>query len=220
MTSACSITGNPDLYGLGMRIGYYLQWYAILFASFACPKEVPILRHTNACFVSIVFFAVLTQLVRSQSLDDIDIYITMLFTFGSTLNNLILLLWRITTRFSVRWDPSRYRKAEPPGRLFSILNFLVLETVFGFEIWFWTTRLQAEEHDACERYGFLFGKVSLRNEGFRYANATLSVILLLTTTMFLISVSAPEKAAKILRVKDQQKEYVFHSCFTGVLSKT
>jgi hypothetical protein len=33
--------------------------------------------------------------------------------------------------------------------------------------------------------------------------------------MFLLSASAPEKAAKILRVKEQEKEYVFHNYFTS-----
>ncbi|KAF2471916.1 uncharacterized protein BDR25DRAFT_366643 [Lindgomyces ingoldianus] len=101
MAKICVLAGNSDMYRLGIRAGYYLQWYGLLIAPWLCPKEVPTLRLANTFFVASSFLALLTQVPKAGNLDVVEIYITLLLTFGSSLYLLPVLLWRIATRCSI-----------------------------------------------------------------------------------------------------------------------
>ncbi|KAK0745828.1 hypothetical protein B0T18DRAFT_410247 [Schizothecium vesticola] len=57
--SACSADGNGDLYGLGIRVGFYAQWTSTLLAKFFLPEEIPAHRTVNL----LLQFAVIVCLV-------------------------------------------------------------------------------------------------------------------------------------------------------------
>ncbi|KAF2009547.1 hypothetical protein BU24DRAFT_467911 [Aaosphaeria arxii CBS 175.79] len=188
MSNICTLDGNADLYGRGVRVGYYLQWYAGILATWICPSEVPKIRIANTFFTSAVFIALLVQISRSTTFEVIDIYITMLFTFGWAVTGLVVLLWRIATGFDVRWDPSLYHRNKlTTGHLFQSYYPLFLNVVFVFQIWFWTTKLGATDLQDCPRNGFLFVKIALNNRWFRALNASIYVLLLALTTLFLVA---------------------------------
>jgi hypothetical protein len=81
MASICSTPGNPDMYGLGIRIGFYLQWYSAILASSVAPSEINPLRFSNSLFIAATFLALIIQTAR-DTLDPIDIYIVSLLIFG------------------------------------------------------------------------------------------------------------------------------------------
>jgi hypothetical protein len=188
MSNICTLDGNADLYGRGVRVGYYLQCYAGILASWICPTEIPKIRIANTFFTSAVFIALLVQTGSSITFEVIDIYITMLFTFGWAVTGLVVLLWRTATGFDVRWDPSLYHKNKlTTGRLFQACYPLFLNAVFVFQIWFWTAKVGATDLKDCPRYGFLFVKVVLNNRSFRALNVSIYVLLLILTTVFLVA---------------------------------
>ncbi|KAI5792541.1 hypothetical protein DFH27DRAFT_527299 [Peziza echinospora] len=47
---ACGFEGDADMYGLGIRIGYYIQWVATVFAAYFTPKVVSGAFEANAIF--------------------------------------------------------------------------------------------------------------------------------------------------------------------------
>ena len=47
----CGFSGNPDIYGIGIRIGYYTQALAVWFANFFLLQEAKTLRTTNHLFL-------------------------------------------------------------------------------------------------------------------------------------------------------------------------
>ena len=78
-----SFDGNTDMYGLGIRIGFYLQWYAGGFASWLALSEVVELRLTNSVFIAATFLALLIQVILDVSnLQVVEVYIILLLTFG------------------------------------------------------------------------------------------------------------------------------------------
>ncbi|KAF7512810.1 hypothetical protein GJ744_011913 [Endocarpon pusillum] len=195
MSNNCTLDGNADLYGRGVRVGYYLQWYASILATWICPSEVPKIRIANTVFTSAVFIALLVQIGRSTTFEVIDIYITMLFTFGWTVTGSVVLLWRIATGFDVRWDPSLYHRNKLTiGPLFQACYPLFLIAVFVLQIWFWTAKVGATDLKDCPRIGFLFMKVALNNILFRALNASIFVLLLVLTTLFLVTNFKPISA--------------------------
>ncbi|KAF2270514.1 hypothetical protein CC78DRAFT_134488 [Lojkania enalia] len=196
MSNNCTLDGNADLYGRGVRVGYYLQWYAGILATLICPSEVPKIRIANTFFTSAVFIALVVQIGRFTTFEVVDIYITMLFTFGWTVTGLVVLLWRIATGFDVRWDPSLYHKNKLTiGPLFQACYPLFLNAVFVFQIWFWTAKVGATDLKDCPRIGFLFVKVALNSRLFRALNVSIYVLLLVLTNLFLVTNFKPIAAA-------------------------
>jgi len=62
---SCQIIGDTDVYGIGIRLGYYLQWVAVLFATVLAPAEAATARTAS----NIVNLAVLINTFYSASND-------------------------------------------------------------------------------------------------------------------------------------------------------
>lgn len=176
MVEFCGFAGNSDMYGLGIRAGFYLQWYSSILASWIARSEVSSMRISNLMFIFATFLAMVIQAGRG-SIRPIEIYISLLLTFGGYLYIVPLFLWRAVTGFKPQWDPTRY----PPvrmGRLFGTLNFALLLAVSGFQLWFWIVGTGNLAFDGCPQYGFLFWRLPLDMRGFVTANVVFHTILL------------------------------------------
>ena len=58
---ACEIQGNSDIYGLGIRLGFYLQWYGVALAAWIAASKIPSMRVANVFFSAATFLATLIQ---------------------------------------------------------------------------------------------------------------------------------------------------------------
>lgn len=175
--SSCRFSGNSDMYGLGIRIGFYLQWYGTICASWIAKREVPGLRQSNSFFVSATFLALLIQTAK-KTLRPVEIYIVLLLTFGGYLWLVPLYIWRLLIGCAPDWDPSRYPRVRN-GRIFSRLNFLLLVAVSIFQLWFWFNGVKKSAEDGCIEYGFFFSQLRLNEKGFVAANIVFHFVLLL-----------------------------------------
>jgi hypothetical protein len=183
MNSSCETPGNSDMYGIGIRLGYYLQWFGSILAAWIAQGEVNSLRLTNLFFVTATFMALLIQVARGHSsrdggLEAPEIYIILLMTFGSSWSLVPILLWRFLTCFEPSRDLTRWPKAEPASKVTNILYTTLLLAVLSFQIWFWSNRISDGSSTGCPSYGFLFSRVQLQQPALRWLNVTLSVILL------------------------------------------
>ena len=81
--ASCSLDGSSDMYGLGIRLGFCLQLYSSILASWLAPSEIEGLRFTNSLFVALMFLALIISIANdASSLQLVDIYVTLLLTFG------------------------------------------------------------------------------------------------------------------------------------------
>ncbi|KAE8448815.1 hypothetical protein EG329_008817 [Mollisiaceae sp. DMI_Dod_QoI] len=87
----CHIDGNSDMYGRGIRIGFYLQWFGSIIASIPLPprhSSLPITlapgESENATFGLVVFIIAtfLALLKQAKELAPVEIYILLLLNFG------------------------------------------------------------------------------------------------------------------------------------------
>ena len=167
------------MYGVGIRVGFYLQWYGVLLAAWIAPEEVYNMRITVTFFTAATFLATVLLTVR-QLLDPVEIYVVLLLNFGSALYLIPVFTWRITTGFNPRLDPTRFPRAQPPSSTFNVLHFLLLIVVSCYQVWFWASqRSFVDVVDHCPRYGFFFSKeVQLSTPWFRTLNLVLPSVLL------------------------------------------
>ncbi|KAK3331474.1 hypothetical protein B0H66DRAFT_97898 [Apodospora peruviana] len=180
---ACTYGGNSDMYGLGIRIAFYLQWFGTILASWIARTEVPGLRLANSFFIGATFLALIIQASYSApTIRAVDIYITLLLTYGSYYYYVPVYLWRIVTMCNPFWDPSRWPRV-PTTVLYRRLNLILLVAVTCFQMWFWTNGVKALGSGGdCQEYGFFFTQVPLHADLFIAVNIFFAVALLICCT--------------------------------------
>lgn len=184
--AVCSFDGNSDMLGLGIRIGFYLQWYSGIFASWLAPTEVPGTRFSNAIFIAATFLALLILTIRDQSsLQVVEAYIIL---------------------FILYWDPSRYPLVRP-GPVYSILNVVLLTSVASFQLWFWFARVPQLTTQNCQEFGSFFAKIQLNQRAFRALNIVFYFLLLLSCVVVL-SITASVKMGLVERTESPPLRYI------------
>ncbi|KAF2453211.1 hypothetical protein BDY21DRAFT_293479 [Lineolata rhizophorae] len=166
MPQPCPIPGHPDMYGLGLRISFYLLWYGAILATLQRPShsEAPILRFARLAFSFGIFVALVVQTAGSSP-QPAETYIVLLLAYGHYYALVPLTLWRLLTCCDPRLDPSRY-PAVAPGPVFLALHAAHLLALTSFSLWFWAARAPGSNRPACEQYGFFFDAVPLSDDGF------------------------------------------------------
>ena len=113
--STCGpIDGNPDLYGLGIRIGIYLQWLSSLLFFLFIPHNESTSVDTNSIFLFAVFAAIVNATFSSRTLRSAEAFIMLQLCFGYLLSALSVTGFRIRllaadtvivgeTEWSKRW---------------------------------------------------------------------------------------------------------------------
>ncbi|CAG9947622.1 unnamed protein product [Clonostachys rosea f. rosea IK726] len=196
-TGACpAFRDNKDLYGLGIRLGFYIQWVGLIICELFDKKkqcnqprhfhsEFFAIRITNASFVTAEFIAILVQIAKTSLKSDrntefiqpVDIYIVLLLCFGSSIFLVVVFIWNMFTPLNVDY-PMR------PSRLSVRLSCLLLTAVSLFQLWFWSQNFDFEN---CRTYGFAFNKTTIDEITFRVTHGILYGILLLVVLLNFIS---------------------------------
>ncbi|KAH0551417.1 hypothetical protein GP486_007368 [Trichoglossum hirsutum] len=83
---SCKIFGDGDVYGPGIRLGYYLQWVAVLFATWMAPDQARNAR-TAANIITIAVFANTFRGAKDGSLVAAEWWIVLWLTFVLSLLN-------------------------------------------------------------------------------------------------------------------------------------
>ena len=97
---AClGLIGDPDLYGLGIRIGIYLQWISTLLTNFLIPSGVSDSLDTNSIFLFAIFIAI-AKATKSAGdeplLGPIGAFVMLQMCFGYVLSAISITDLRIT----------------------------------------------------------------------------------------------------------------------------
>jgi hypothetical protein len=176
--SFCNFSGDQDMYGLGIRIGFYCHWFGIILASWTARGEFRLMKLSNFFFVGATFLALIIRTSQNNLLP-VETYIVLLLAFGGYLNVVPLYLWKLFTWCEPRMDPSRYARAST-GRIFQLMNFSLMIGVSVFQLWFWIGRVSAVASVGCVEFGFFFAKLPLNEKGFVVANILFHFFLLFT----------------------------------------
>jgi hypothetical protein len=129
----CSLPGNQDLYGVGVRAGLYLQWLSTLLSTLLEPSDEDLMRIINLLIQSAIFIGLMLLTSRSeiQVLDPV-ISIWLLFGALSSLSG---------------------SGMNPLGRLSGLYRILLYTLVAGYACWFWFVGLEKLLQDAFQENG-------------------------------------------------------------------
>ncbi|KAH6667043.1 hypothetical protein F5X68DRAFT_279331 [Plectosphaerella plurivora] len=175
MESLCQVQGKPELYGLGIRVAFYLQWFGAILAEYLEMADLAAVQLLGLLLSAATFVGLVVQLSMT-TLQPADIYIVLLLAAGIFLPLVPLYVWKAVTCFNRHWDPFRWPK-DTTSPAIKGLSFLLLLAITSLSIWFWTTYVPGEDCSSYQ-YGFLFSAVALGNTAYVASNAILWILIL------------------------------------------
>ncbi|TIC91509.1 hypothetical protein CH35J_010845 [Colletotrichum higginsianum] len=180
--ASCQVQGEPELYGLGIRVALYIQWFGAIVVEYLEVADLPDMRLVGLLFSAAAFVGLVIQLSMA-ALQPADIYIVLLLAMGIYLPLVPLYAWKAVTGFNPYWDPFRW--SNEPSRAFRGLDFTLLLATTSLAIWYWCSFVP-ENPCSSGQYGFLFSRVSLGNKGFIASNAIMYFVILLVCLLVLL----------------------------------
>ncbi|KAF2681784.1 hypothetical protein K458DRAFT_79717 [Lentithecium fluviatile CBS 122367] len=165
----CDFDGNADFYGLGIRVGIYLQWISSLLANRYVPEAIRNLLITNTIFLLAVAIAA-AQSTAAGTLRKAESLAVQHLCFGFLFT--ILSIWGFRIRTKVKVSGAVFSLAEKSFRLG------LSAAICGYGVWYWFVGNYKLSRESCSTATFVFGKVDSLG-AIRYFYQIQSVILLL-----------------------------------------
>jgi len=142
----CGFEGNPDLYGIGVRIAFYLQIMSTVLIStdkFEIPKTLTVnLWFQFALFITLIYTTATGQL------NDVEAY-TCIYLLDA-----LSILGSVVYR--VLGSSSEYSLASRSA------HAVVKSAIVGYAVWFWWVGVFALHRPPCESVGFFFTRTQLQ----------------------------------------------------------
>jgi hypothetical protein len=179
----CNFSGNPDLYGLGIRLGVYLQLCSTLLANHFLPEVLRDAWDANAVFLLAIFIAIIKSSVSVGNLTAPEAFVMlqmllavllavfnisggMWFVFDFTGQLLDKRVNRKTDAFAMLSELGLARSNTSP--LGILARSLLGLSIASYNVWFWFGGSRRLDSDIdCATSVFLFARVDL------HGNATL-----------------------------------------------
>jgi hypothetical protein len=166
---SCGFEGNPDLYGLGIRMGVYFQWASALIIWRWYPEGRTELGGAYLVFLFALLIAMIVTTARLEPTHSAEILLLMYIIFGG--------IFTVMTLGLRKSHLQKARKMKGSWVQAMALSF-ILATASIYSSWFWLSGIHHDFLDTqCGTYGFLFAKVSLENEHVTKFFAALSMYL-------------------------------------------
>ncbi len=159
---SCGFVGSTDIYGIGIRIGYYAQALSTWIANFFVLSEAKSLRTVNTLFIFAMFIGLIFMSTTPSQTHAVEGYIMI---------QTIFVVWYVgatdVSRFSIKfWKFDFERALIRNGSIFGMVVY---------NVWYWWEGLDVMQRTPCGTFGFFFSKVTLYG-WYRSANMVLCII--------------------------------------------
>ncbi|RMJ08284.1 hypothetical protein CDV36_012104 [Fusarium kuroshium] len=167
-SNLCFLPGRPELYGVGIRTAFYIQWLGSLMIEFITEDYLVDMRFVSV-FSSAAALTALIIGAAQGKLYPLDIYFLLLFAMGFFLFQIPLRTWQLLTRCQPHLDPF-FISRENHGLFYNLMTVTILAGNTAMGAWYYTTFLPRLDRDCWEAV-FVLGKVDLENRGYIIASA-------------------------------------------------
>jgi len=167
-TLSCSFSGDQDMYGLGIRVGYYIQWVATVFGAYFTPLMVSSAFEANAIFNIGMLAGLVYSTIRRNNMHLLEPLIVLGFSIGGAVVGLLdpKNVHRPNDRKSLR---ARMLHLSGTGALYlPLLSYWVWYSFHGMD----TMAIQS----GCVPYTFMLAKIDARKKWFRIFMKSATVI--------------------------------------------
>ncbi|KAL8711233.1 MAG: hypothetical protein Q9220_004378 [cf. Caloplaca sp. 1 TL-2023] len=193
----CSHEGNPDLYGLGIRVGIYLQLTTAILAKYFHKQAISENLNANVIFLLAVFIAVITA-TTGTGLRPEEIVIFIELCFGFLFSVLSLLGGR---------QPSGESKTsrDDLGRvdMASYFRLSLTTAICVYAVWFWFAGKDRMKIAPCSAYIFMFAKASIYGGVrifFQLSSTLLAIVVGILLLMQSLDMLMPRAISRLLNL--------------------
>ena len=158
----CNLPGNSDLYGLGIRLGYYTQALAAWIANFFVLSESKALRPVNTLFMFAMFVALVWISHDPSQTHAIEAFLLL---------QLLLTIWFVGAKEKSRWSGKNWGS----GLVRMVVREGSAMGILTYNLWFWWRGLDDFQETPCGTYIFFVTKIGLYGP-FRSAQKVLSIV--------------------------------------------
>ncbi|RPB11479.1 hypothetical protein P167DRAFT_536632 [Morchella conica CCBAS932] len=150
----CGFDGDDNTYGLGIRIGVYLQWVTSAIAYGFLPTEAQGVRGVNSCFQAAMFAGLLfITITKGSGLYAVEAYMMLIFCMGGVCSGDAKADGGI-----FKAKQFAYHKASNIGGL---IRFVLSTGFCVYGLWFFFTGMDHMRHPPCSTWAYFFAKVNL-----------------------------------------------------------
>ncbi len=200
----CGFAGNSDIFGIGIRVGYYTQILAVWFSNYFYFREAKSLRAVNNLFLLALIVVGFISFINAQSTYVVHAF--LLLQIGVVIG---LVGITETARYATKYrETSRER--------------LLLRTtimIFGalFNVYFWWRGLDVMLPTPCGTYSFYFWKVGF----YGWLRTAMKVQSLFAATWTAPSYASRDAATLVYdhRMRNARASFVKAVTAVGSLSK-
>ena len=148
----CGFYGDADTYGLGIRLGIYLQWASSMLAYAFVNEEAGGMRRVNNGFqLGILSGLVFLTVTKGRDLYVGEAYVILQFCWGGFYA-------------AIFGGPSLVSKQKSVvSELGQYCRLLLLCGFFSYSVWFWFVGMDEMRKGNCGDYGFFLARVNLFN---------------------------------------------------------
>ena len=147
-SSSCGFDGNPDIYGLGIRIGFYVQFLAVWLSHLFVLSEAKASRSVNLVYIFAVFIGLVWLSHDPTKCHAVEAFM---------LNMLFVVAWRVGVIETPRFG-RKYWRVSPVNLLVQDFMFIAL---LAYTAWYFWLGLDLMKKTPCGTYVFFFAKVDL-----------------------------------------------------------
>ncbi|KAL9044245.1 MAG: hypothetical protein Q9214_002602, partial [Letrouitia sp. 1 TL-2023] len=152
--NACQ-EGNPDFYGLGIRVGIYLQWSTAILANYLHTDGISENLDTNAIFLLALFVALATATAGAKVRPE-EVAILLQLCFGFLLA--VLSIWGHRLMADKRKKPAEPVRFPLMGSFFRLT---LATAICAYAVWYWFVGVKKLEVAECPAYIFMFAKANI-----------------------------------------------------------
>lgn len=150
--TSCNVAGSSDLYGLGIRVGIYLQWLATWFANAWELDSALGFLSANGIFLISTLITVVDS-TRKQDITAVQVlpYIELCIRYFVVFP---ICGWRYTFQ-------KKSLDAPPTSIISWFARCIIILCLFHtYQVWFWFTGVDQLNTTRCTMYIFFFSKVN------------------------------------------------------------
>lgn len=190
----CGFVGDDNTYGLGIRIGVYLQWVTSSLAYNFVPEEAVTMRGVNNCFQASIFAGLLyVTITKGSNLYAVEAFLMLMICMGGVCSGdnppeggeLFEGQAKVPEgrmkKLEGRAKRFAYYEASKPGafiRIFLSVSFC------AYGVWFTFVGMDHMQSSPCSTYAFFFGRVNL----YTWFRTLLKVVFTIGALVYAISI--------------------------------
>ena len=163
--STCPQVGNADLYGLGIRLGVYLQLFSTLIANRFLPDTAQAAWDANAVFLVAIFIATIKSSVGSSHIAAFEAFVMlqMLLAFVLAVFTVTHRQWNWFMEFHGQ-TIGRDFSAGPGSQLGHFARATLTAAIACYQVWYWFVGIdRLDQRSHCTAFVFLFTRISIRS---------------------------------------------------------